>query len=98
MENGRKQLVNEGTSLNKEYANQVDNLKRTKSDYERACKEAELAQKTFDTVKSDGVTKAKDLPKFEKEAAKKNLNAKVADEVYKKRVEETNNFFRELLY
>eukprot|EP01114_Cavostelium_apophysatum_P004807 TRINITY_DN1518_c0_g1_i1.p1 TRINITY_DN1518_c0_g1~~TRINITY_DN1518_c0_g1_i1.p1 ORF type:complete len:508 (+),score=166.94 TRINITY_DN1518_c0_g1_i1:1514-3037(+) len=92
VETTRKQLVNEGTALNNEYSSNVDSLKKAKSNYEKACKDSELARKTYDAVKVDGVTKQKDLPKFEKDAAKKKLAAQQADEQYKKRVEDTNNF------
>jgi len=92
LETTRKGLYTEGTSLNNEYQKQVDDLKKSKANYEKASKEAEIAQKTLDAAKVDGITKAKDLPKFEREATKKQQTAQSLDETYKKKVEETNNF------
>lgn len=57
------QLVNDGNALNNEYAKTTDALKKAKAEYQKACKEAEIAQLTFQKAKQDGQTKPKDLEK-----------------------------------
>ena len=55
------------------------------------------AKLTYEKAKADPLTKPKELPKFEKEMAKKHSDATLKDDVYKKQVEDTNNFM-ELYY
>jgi len=87
----RKQLVSEGNTLNSEYSSSMEALKKAKYNYEKACKEAEIAKLTHEKAKIDPLTKQKELPKFEKESLKKNNEATIRDDYYKKQVEETNN-------
>lgn len=50
-------------ALNNEYNNHVDQLKKAKANYDKLSKEAEIAQKTFDSAKADPNVKPKDIAK-----------------------------------
>ncbi len=49
--------------MNDEHKKFTDSLKKSKNEYEKLSKEAEIAQKTYDTAKVAALANPKDLPK-----------------------------------
>ncbi|KAH3765012.1 cdc42-interacting protein 4 [Pelomyxa schiedti] len=87
----RKKLETDGKRLTREFADQLDALKRSKANYMKLSREAELAQQEHQKAQGDPKTKSQKLTQLATRASQAADKAKQADQEYKDTLRTSND-------